>query len=66
MRVMQGAGWRPYALFLATPVQLWAAAPFYRAAWNAARHGTSNMNTLIVVGTTAAFCSPRTDATATL
>jgi Cu+-exporting ATPase len=50
------ATWRPYLLFLlATPVQLWAAAPFYRAAWNAARHGTSNMNTLIAVGTTAAY-----------
>jgi Cu+-exporting ATPase len=50
------ATWRPYVLFLlATPVQLWAAAPFYRAAWNAARHGTSNMNTLIAVGTTAAY-----------
>src|SRR5207247_1281480 len=53
---LAGAAWRPYVLFLlATPVQLWAAAPFYRAAWNAARHGTSNMNTLIVVGTTAAY-----------
>jgi P-type Cu+ transporter len=48
--------WRPYALFLlATPVQLWAAAPFYRIAWSAARHHTTNMNTLIVVGTTAAY-----------
>ncbi len=53
---LEHADWRAYALFaLATPVQLWAAAPFYRAAWNAARHGTSNMNTLIVVGTTAAY-----------
>jgi Cu+-exporting ATPase len=53
---LMDAGWRVYALFLlATPVQLWAAAPFYRAAWNAARHGTSNMNTLIAVGTTAAY-----------
>ena len=53
---IEQADWRPYALFaLATPVQLWAAAPFYRAAWNAARHGTTNMNTLIVVGTTAAY-----------
>jgi Cu+-exporting ATPase len=50
------ADWRSYVLFaLATPIQLWAAAPFYRAAWNAARHGTTNMNTLIVVGTTAAY-----------
>ena len=48
--------WRPYALFLlATPVQLWAAAPFYRIAWSAARHRTTNMNTLIAVGTTAAY-----------
>ncbi len=48
--------WRPYAMFLlATPVQLWGAAPFYRIAWSAARHRTTNMNTLIVVGTTAAY-----------
>src|SRR4051812_29776677 len=53
---LESAPWRPYVLFLlATPVQLWAAAPFYRAAWNGARHGTSNMNTLIAVGTTAAY-----------
>ena len=53
---LQDAVWRPYALFvLATPVQLWAAAPFYRAAWSAARHRTTNMNTLVVVGTTAAY-----------
>ena len=53
---LEHADWRTYALFaLATPVQLWAGAPFYRAAWSAARHGTSNMNTLIVVGTTAAY-----------
>ena len=53
---LEHADWRVYALFLlATPVQVWAGAPFYRAAWNAARHGTSNMNTLIAVGTTAAY-----------
>ncbi|MFN2520799.1 MAG: heavy metal translocating P-type ATPase [Candidatus Limnocylindria bacterium] len=53
---LRDAGWRPFAQFaLATPVQLWAAAPFYRAAWSAARHRTTNMNTLIVVGTTAAY-----------
>src|SRR5579859_3861165 len=50
------AEWRAYAMFaLATPVQLWAAAPFYRAACSAARHRTTNMNTLVVVGTTAAY-----------
>jgi len=53
---IEHADWRVYLLFvLATPVQLWAAAPFYRAAWSGLRHRTSNMNTLIVVGTTAAY-----------
>jgi Cu+-exporting ATPase len=55
---LRDAGWRAYAMFvLATPVQLWAAAPFYRAAWSAARHRTTNMNTLVVVGTTAAYAT---------
>ena len=53
---LEHADWRVYALFLlATPVQIWAGALFYRAAWSAARHRTTNMNTLIVVGTTAAY-----------
>ncbi|MDE3113485.1 MAG: copper-translocating P-type ATPase [Chloroflexota bacterium] len=53
---LEDAPWRPYLLFvLATPVQLWGAAPFYRTAWSAARHGTTNMNTLVAVGTTAAY-----------
>src|SRR3989441_440432 len=48
--------WRGYVLFLlATPVQLWSALPFYRGATSAARHGRTDMNTLIVVGTTAAY-----------
>ena len=48
--------WRGYVLFLlATPVQLWSALPFYRGAISAARHGRTDMNTLIVVGTTAAY-----------
>ena len=55
---LEDADWRPYLMFaLATPVQLWAAAPFYRAAWSAARHRTTNMNTLVVVGTTAAYAT---------
>ena len=40
---------------LATPVQLWAGAQFYRAAWGAAKHRTTNMNTLIAVGTSVAY-----------
>ncbi len=40
---------------LATPVQFWAGWQFYRGAWGAARHRTSDMNTLIAVGTSAAY-----------
>ncbi len=39
----------------ATPVQFWAGKRFYDGAWSALRHGTSNMNTLIAVGTSVAF-----------
>ncbi|HUG30298.1 MAG TPA: heavy metal translocating P-type ATPase [Candidatus Limnocylindria bacterium] len=42
-------------LALATPVQLWAGWPFYVGAWKALRHGSTDMNTLIAVGTSAAF-----------
>ena len=40
---------------LATPVQFWAGRGFYTSAWSAARHLTSNMNTLIAVGTSVAY-----------
>ena len=40
---------------LATPVQIWAGWSFYTSAWSAARHLTSNMNTLIAVGTSVAY-----------
>jgi P-type Cu+ transporter len=43
------------ALVPATLIQVWAGARFYRATWRAARHGTANMDTLIAVGTTAAW-----------
>jgi len=42
-------------LVLATPVQFWAGKRFYAGAWAALKHGTSNMNTLIAVGTSVAF-----------
>lgn len=41
--------------FLATPVQFWAGGQFYVGFWKAARHKTSDMNTLIAVGTSAAY-----------
>ena len=40
---------------LATPVQFVLGLRFYRAAWSALRHGSANMNTLVAVGTTAAY-----------
>ena len=40
---------------LATPVQFWVGAQFYRGAWAALRHRTSDMNTLIAVGTSVAY-----------
>jgi len=40
---------------LATPVQFWAGLRFYRGAWGALRHKTADMNTLIAVGTSAAY-----------
>ena len=42
-------------LALAAPIQFWAGAQFYRSAWSAARRGTSNMGTLVAIGTTTAF-----------
>src|SRR5918999_5579610 len=45
----------PGLLFLATPVQFWAGRRFYRGAWGALKHGQANMNTLVVMGTSAAY-----------
>ena len=42
-------------LALATPVQFWAGAQFYSGAWGALKHRTSNMNTLIALGTSVAY-----------
>ncbi|MBI2782254.1 MAG: copper-translocating P-type ATPase [Chloroflexi bacterium] len=42
-------------LALATPVQFYAGWPFYRGAWKVARHRGTDMNTLIAVGTSAAY-----------
>jgi Cu+-exporting ATPase len=42
-------------LALTTPVLFYAGAPFYQGAWTALRHRSANMNTLIALGTGAAF-----------
>jgi Cu+-exporting ATPase len=52
---LQFDGWEWLALALATPVVLWGAWPFHRAAWAHLRHRTATMDTLISVGTLAAW-----------
>ncbi|GGZ64447.1 hypothetical protein GCM10010371_25040 [Streptomyces subrutilus] len=47
--------WQWLSLTLAAPVVTYAAWPFHRAAWTNARHGAATMDTLVSVGTTAAF-----------
>ncbi len=42
-------------LFPATFIQVWAGGVFYRAAWRALRHGSANMDSLVVAGTSAAW-----------
>lgn len=46
-------GW--LQLLLATPVQFWLGARFYRGGWRALRAGTGNMDQLVALGTSAAF-----------
>ncbi|MGW7289604.1 heavy metal translocating P-type ATPase, partial [Streptomyces sp. NPDC054847] len=47
--------WQWLSLTLAAPVVTYAAWPFHRAAWTNAKHGAATMDTLISVGTSAAF-----------
>ncbi len=42
-------------LLLAIPVQFWAGATFYRGTWKTLRHGSADMNTLVALGSSAAF-----------
>ena len=46
-------GW--LQLLLATPVQFWLGARFYKAGWKAVRAGAGNMDLLVAVGTSAAY-----------
>ena len=51
----QFPGWQPLVLALATPIVFWGGYPFHKAALNSARHGTSTMDTLVSIGTLAAY-----------
>jgi Cu+-exporting ATPase len=48
-------GWEWVALALSTPVWAWAGWPFHRSALKSLRHGGATMDTLISLGTTAAY-----------
>ncbi|AOT59552.1 MULTISPECIES: heavy metal translocating P-type ATPase [Streptomyces] len=52
---LQFDNWQWLSLTLAAPVVLYAGWPFHRAAWTNLRHGAATMDTLISVGTAAAF-----------
>ncbi len=43
-------GWQWALAALAAPVVTWCAWPFYRAAWNALKHRTTTMDTLVSLG----------------
>jgi P-type Cu+ transporter len=49
------AGWQWVSLVLATPVVAWAGWPFHRSAWVNLRHGATTMDTLVSLGTIAAY-----------
>ena len=52
---LQFTSWQWASLALAAPVIVWGAWPFHRAAWLNLRHGAATMDTLISMGTLAAF-----------
>jgi len=52
---LQFSGWGWVALALSTPVVFWAGGSFHRAALRNARHGAATMDTLISIGTLAAW-----------
>ncbi|MFI6059603.1 heavy metal translocating P-type ATPase [Streptomyces sp. NPDC051286] len=52
---LQFDNWQWLSLTLAAPVAVWGGLPFHRATWTNLRHGAATMDTLVSVGTLAAF-----------
>ena len=52
---LQFTNWQWLSLTMAAPVVVWGAWPFHRAAWTNLRHGAATMDTLVSLGTGAAF-----------
>ena len=55
VNTFQFTNWQWLTLTLAAPVVLWTAWPFHRTAWKNLRHGAATMDTLVSMGTLAAF-----------
>lgn len=56
--LLVGVHWMPpgwVQWLLATPIQFWLGARFYRAGWNALKAGSGNMDLLVAIGTSAAY-----------
>ncbi|NEB70743.1 heavy metal translocating P-type ATPase [Streptomyces fulvissimus] len=52
---LQFDNWQWLSLTLAAPVVVWGGLPFHRATWTNLRHGAATMDTLVSMGTLAAF-----------
>ncbi|MFF7625596.1 heavy metal translocating P-type ATPase [Streptomyces cyaneofuscatus] len=52
---LQFDSWQWLSLTLAAPVVIWGGLPFHRATWTNLRHGAATMDTLVSMGTLAAF-----------
>ncbi|MEV0582638.1 heavy metal translocating P-type ATPase [Nonomuraea sp. NPDC050310] len=52
---LQFTNWQWLSLTLAAPVVVYAGWPFHKAAWTNLRHGAATMDTLVSIGTLAAF-----------
>jgi Cu+-exporting ATPase len=54
-RMLPGVSWGWIEFALATPVQFWAGRHFYRQGWAEIRHRSPGMNTLVAMGSSAAY-----------
>jgi len=52
---LQFSDWQWVAFALASPVVIWGGAPFHKAAWTNLKHGAATMDTLVSLGTIAAY-----------
>ena len=53
--IAPAGAWHVAEWLLATPVQFWAGRRFYRAGWGELKHASPGMNTLVMLGSSAAY-----------